>query len=178
MLHDPGNENIGAIGQCIDIDFYGVGEIAVDEDRALAGHDHRLGHIALKLDGIAHDLHGAAPQHIGGADDNRVADPFGNLASLGGRFGDAVQRLLKVEFLQEPGKAVAVFSEVDGVGGSAQDLHAGVLQGHRELKGRLAAELHDHPHELAVAPFVEDHFQHVLGGQRFEIEAVGGIVIG
>ena len=47
-----------------------------------------------------------------------------------------------------------------------------------ELQRRLAAELHDDALERAVRLLGVDDLQHVFGGERLEIEAVGGVVVG
>jgi hypothetical protein len=47
----------------------------------------------------------------------------------------------------------------------------------REFERRLAAELHDRAVELARLAFLGKDFEHVLGGQGFEIEPVRGIII-
>ena len=47
----------------------------------------------------------------------------------------------------------------------------------RELQRRLAAELDDDAQRPALA-LLGDHVEHVLGRQRLEIEAVGGVVVG
>ena len=47
-----------------------------------------------------------------------------------------------------------------------------------ELERRLPAELHDDAEQLAVALLDPHDLDHVLGGQRLEIEPVGGVVVG
>ena len=47
-----------------------------------------------------------------------------------------------------------------------------------ELQRRLAAELDDDAEQLAVRALDSDQLQHVLGRQRLEVEAVGGVVVG
>ena len=47
-----------------------------------------------------------------------------------------------------------------------------------ELERRLAAELHDHALERAALALLVENRQHVLGGQRLEIEPVRGVVVG
>ncbi len=69
-------------------------------------------------------------------------------------------------------EAVAVFGEVDGVRRGAEDRHVGRLQRARQLQRGLAAELHDHAVQRAVAALFRDDLQHVLGGERLEIEPV------
>ena len=54
----------------------------------------------------------------------------------------------------------------------------GLLQRLRELQRRLAAELHDDALDLAVRLLGAHDLQHVLCGQRLEIEPVGGVVVG
>ena len=44
----------------------------------------------------------------------------------------------------------------------------------RDPQRRLAAELHDH----ALGLLDVDHLEHVLDGQRLEVEPVGGVVVG
>ena len=78
---------------------------------------------------------------------------------------------------------LAVFGGVDRFGGGAPDAGAGGLAGggrqpaqqrYRQLQRRLPAELHDHP--LRVLRL--DHVEHVLQGERLEVEAIAGVVIG
>ena len=47
-----------------------------------------------------------------------------------------------------------------------------------ELERGLAAELHDHAVQRAVRPLGVDDLDHVLGGERLEIEPVRGVVVG
>ena len=80
--------------------------------------------------------------------------------------------------VQQALETLAVLGQVDGVGRGAEDRHAGLLQRVRQLQRRLAAELHDHADQLALRGFDLDQLQHVLGGQRLEVEPVGGVVVG
>ena len=75
-------------------------------------------------------------------------------------------------------EAVAVLGQIDGIGRGAEDRHVGLFQRVRKLERGLAAELHDHAMQGAVLPFGGDDLQHVLGRQRLEIQAVGGVVVG
>ena len=85
---------------------------------------------------------------------------------------------LQLELVEQLLEAVAVLGEVDGVRRGAEDRHVGLLQRLGELERRLAAELHDHAVQRAVAALGVDDLEHVLGGQRLEIEPVGGVVVG
>ena len=75
-------------------------------------------------------------------------------------------------------EAVAVLGEVDGVGRGAEDRHVRLVERLGELERRLAAELHDDAVQFAASALGVDDLDHVLGGQRLEIEPVGGVVVG
>ena len=90
VLHDPADEHVLAVGERVDVDLDGVGEVRVDQHRRLARHHHRLGDVAVELRRVVDDLHGAAAEHVRRADDHREADLLGDLARLRRRFGDAV----------------------------------------------------------------------------------------
>ena len=82
------------------------------------------------------------------------------------------------ELVDQHLEAVAVLGEVDGVGRGAEDRHAGLFQRGGELERRLAAELHDDALERALRLLRGDDLQHVLGGERLEVEPVRGVVVG
>ena len=93
MLHDAGNHGVLSVGKAINIDLNGIGEITIDEQRALF-RDHKLGwpikiagqsgQVAIQLNGIENDLHGAPSEHIGGPDHDGIADRLGDGARLAG----------------------------------------------------------------------------------------------
>ena len=85
---------------------------------------------------------------------------------------------LRPEPLHQRGEALAVFGEVDAVGRGAEDRHARLLQLLGQLQRRLPAELDDHADELALLLLAADDLEHVLGGQRLEIEPVRGVGVG
>src|SRR5262245_10490593 len=102
VLHDAGDHRLLAVGEAVDVDLDGVGEIAVEQQRALRRH-HKLRRpveiageprdVAVELRAVVHDLHGAAAQHIGRPDHDRIADLLGDRARLFWRLGDAALRL-------------------------------------------------------------------------------------
>jgi len=75
-------------------------------------------------------------------------------------------------------EALAVLGEVDRVGRRAEDRHLGPFQGSRQVERRLPTELHDDAEEIPALLFDAHDFDDILGGQRLEIEPVGGVVIG
>ena len=82
-------------------------------------------------------------------------------------------RLRDVEALEQLAEALAVFGQVNRIGRRAKNLHACARQRHGEVERRLAAELHDDAQRLLA--LVDVH--HVLEGERFEVETVGGVVV-
>ena len=187
VLHDAGDEGVLAVAEAIDVDFGGVGQIAVDQQRALFRDDEfgrpvEIGgkprHVAVELRAVAHDLHGAAAEHVGRADHHRIADLVGDGARGARRGGDAVLRLAQLERVEQLLEALAVLGEIDHVGRGAEDRHLGLLQRLGELERRLPAELHDDAVQRAVGALGVDDLQHVFRRQRLEIEPVGGVVVG
>ena len=124
------------------------------------------------------DLHGAPAQHIGGADHDRIADLLGDGARLAGLVampfcGWRSRSLSSTRLKRSRSSARSMASgEVPRIGTSAASSGSG------ELERRLAAELHDHAVQRAVAALGVDDLEHVLGGERLEIEPVGGVVVG
>ena len=84
----------------------------------------------------------------------------------------------RLELVDQLLEALAVLGEVDRVGRGAEDRDAGGLERLGQLERRLAAELHDQAQQLAGAALDLDQLDHVLGGQRLEVQAVGGVVVG
>ena len=124
------------------------------------------------------DLHGAAAQHVGRADDQRIAEPLGDDAGLLERIGDAVLGLGEFEPVDQLGEQVAVFGEIDRGGLGAEDGDAGLFDRIGEVERGLAAELDDDAVQRAVGLFALEDLDDVLFGQRLEIEPVGGVVVG
>ena len=91
---------------------------------------------------------------------------------------DTILGLLELQLVDQRREALAVFGEVDRVGRGAEDGHAGLLERMAELERGLPTELHDHAQKLAARRLDPADLEHVLGGQRLEIEAVGGVVVG
>ena len=75
-------------------------------------------------------------------------------------------------------EAVPVLGQVDGVGRRAQDRHAGCLQAVGQVERRLSAVLDDDAGQFAAGPFALDDVEHILEGQRLEVEPVAGVVVG
>ena len=76
----------------------------------------------------------------------------------------------------------AVLGEVDRLGAGADDRHARVGEPLGQAERRLPTELHDHADDTGTAcarrRFGVVDLEHVLEGQRLEVQPVGGVVVG
>ena len=123
---------------------------------------------------VLHHLHAASAQHVGRTHHQRIADLGGNFQRLFQGAGHARFGLGDAQFAHDLAEAVAVLGQVDGVRGGAQNLDPGLSQFAGDVQRGLAAELNDH----AFGFFLFVDAQHIFHGQRFEIELVGGVVVG
>ena len=85
---------------------------------------------------------------------------------------------LQAELVDQLGEALAVLGEVDRVGRGAEDRDALGRERRGELQRRLPAELDDDAMKRAARRLDMEDLEHVLDGQRLEIEPVGRVVIG
>ncbi len=65
VLHDAGDMHVAAVGDGVDIDLDGVGEVAVEQHRGVAGDLDGVADVAGELGVVADDLHGAAAEDVG-----------------------------------------------------------------------------------------------------------------
>ena len=90
------------------------------------------------------------------------------------RLGGRVGRRLQPQLVEQSAEARAVLGAVDRLHRRAQQWNTGGRQPRRQLQRRLAAELDDD----ALGPLELDHAEHVVQGERLEVEAVRGVVVG
>src|SRR5262245_22711581 len=163
-----------AVGQRVDVDLEGVFQKAVDQHRLFGRGLDGAFHIAFQALLVVNDHHRAPAQHVTRAHEHRIADRGRAPLGLVYRDGRSVNRLRDVQIGEQFAESLAVFGQVDRFGAGADDRNAGLVQPHRQVQRRLAAELHDH----AVGLLQLDDAHHVFKRQRLEIEAVGSVVIG
>ena len=173
QFHDAGDEHVPAVADGVNLHFPTL-NVFVHQNGLVLVDFHGAFQVAAQLALVRHDLHGAAAQHEAGTHQHGVADlvcrretvlDFGDGSALG--LGD-------VQLLQELFKGVPVFGSVDGLAAGADDLHAPVMEGLGQVDGGLTAQRRDH----AVGLFKVDDVHHILGGQRLEVQLVGGGVVG
>jgi hypothetical protein len=101
---------------------------------------------------VGADLHAAAAEDIGGADENGVADAVGDRDGFLDGAGDAGPGRLRSSLVRSCVEAVAVLGEVDGEG-CAEEGDAGEVKAVGEVEWGLAAELDDEAADgAAVGP--------------------------
>src|SRR5690606_11285360 len=178
VLHDTAQVQFGAVVEGVHVDLDGFVEEAVHQHRVF-GTDFR---VALDVVGehglVVDDLHAAAAEHVGGADQHRVADLFGDGPGFVEGLGGAVLGGGQPGFGQDPAELAAVFGQVDRLGAGAHDRHPGFFELLGQAERGLAAQLHDHADDFAGLLFGAHHFEHVFQGQRLEVQPVAGVVVG
>ena len=173
VLHDGADHHVAPVADRVHIHFDGLVEEAVEQHRRVVGDIHRAAEVAGQLLFVVDDLHGPPAEHVGRPHDDGKADLPRPLQAVLNAGGGAVGRLLQAELVEHGLEALPVLGAVDGVRAGADDGHPRPLELLDELQRRLAAELHDH----SVRALHIDNGQHVLQGDRLEIEAVGGVVV-
>src|ERR1700722_9203892 len=121
MFHDPGDVDGLPIADAVDIDLDRVVQVAVDQNRVIAGYTHRLPHVTVQAGAVVHDLHRPPAQYVTGPNHHREADPVGDHLGFARRPGDAVFRLQQAQSMEQQLEALAVFGDVDGIGGGAEN---------------------------------------------------------
>ena len=178
VFHDAGEVDVGAVAEGVDVDFDGVVEEAVDEDGVVGGDFGGSLDVVGEGGFVVDDFHAAAAEDVGGADEDGVADVVGDVFSFGEAGGGAEGGCGEVGGVEYFTEFAAVFGEVDGFGSGADDWDAGVAEFFGESEGGLAAELDDDAGDGAGLGFGVVDLHDVFEGEGFEVEAVGGVVVG
>ncbi len=199
MFHDAGHEHIRAVAECVDVDLDRIRQVAVEEQRVRAEHRVDLAGLVVGVAGLhvrrhearqrveqvavergvgADDRHGAPAQHIGRPHHQRQPERGRDEARLFDRVADAVLGLFQPKLVEQALEPIAVLGEVDRIDRSAEDGDPRSLESGREFQRGLSAELHDDALQGAVGAFGRQNLEHVLRGQRLEIEPVRRVVVG
>ena len=125
---------------------------------------------------VVDDLHGPPAQDVGRPYQDREAHPLGDAAGAFHRGRSTSCWLGNLEPGAQGVPAFAVLRRVDRRRRGAQHQLGGQQVG--QLERGLAAEGDDHPGDRAGALLGLDDVEHVLVGQRFEVEPVRGVVVG
>mmetsp|Transcript_894 Transcript_894/g.2080 ORF Transcript_894/g.2080 Transcript_894/m.2080 type:complete len:1014 (-) Transcript_894:28-3069(-) len=188
VLHDAADDDVAVlVGQAVHVHLHGALEVLVHQHRLARVHLHRGLNVLLELLVAVHDAHGAAAEHKAGAHHAGVSQLGGLCQRLLLAGGSAAGGLVNVELGQHLDPLLAVLRRVDGLGLGAPDLDNAIaaggrdgvggdvlVQGSRQLERRLATKLHND----AIRALHLHHVEHVLQGQRLEVQAARGVVVG
>jgi hypothetical protein len=182
VLHDPADDHLaGVVTQRVDVDLGGVLEEAVDQHGTLGGEATfspegaeagQFLHGPSQALVVVDDLHGPAAEHVGGPHQHRVAHALadGERSVDVGRGAPAGWGISR--------RAHRAFHCSRS---SARSIEVGLVPATRpgrcrpgELERGLTPERDDDPDRLLGLDDVLD----VLVGERLEVEAVAGVVVG
>ena len=181
VLHDPAEEQFLAVEQRVHVKLDGIVEELVHEHGMLRAHVGKpAGAADVTLQGgvVVDDLHAAAAEHVGRPHQHRIADLVGDRLGLGVGERRAVPWRGQARRGEQPAERAAFLGQVDGVRAGAGDRHPCLGEPAREAERRLPAELHDDPGDRARGLLGVHHLEHVLEGERLEVQPVRGVVVG
>ena len=130
-------------------------------------------HVVAQLLLVVDDLHRASAEHIGGTYHDGITDAgcpshgvceICHADALGARDLRLRQNLIE---------ALTILGAVDVIDGGAIDPKSCTLEFRREIDRGLAAKLDDD----SVRLFLIDNVEHILDGQRLEVETVGDVKV-
>ena len=188
VLHHAADEHLtGVVADGVDVDLGGVLQEAVDEHRALGGQAAllaeaaeagQLGHRAGEVVAVVHDLHRPTAEHVARTHQHREADLLDDAERLLEVGGGAAGRLRDVQLVAQRVPLLAVLGEVDGRRRRAGDELGRQLTG--QLQRGLPAERHDdlRGHSPGRGRLGGDDVEHVLAGERLEVQTIAGVVVG
>ena len=112
------------IGDAIHVHLGGVFQEFVHQDGPFRRGFDGEPHVMLQFRVGKNNLHGAAAEDEGGADEDRVAEFVGGLEGFGLVGGQAVGRLRDAQLVQHGGEQLAVLGDLDALGRGADDVDA------------------------------------------------------
>ena len=182
VLHHAADVHLGAVAQCVDVDLDGVLEESVDEDRVLGREFGGTSDVAAQRLVVVDDLHATSAEHVRRPHQDRVPDVGGDAAGLLEAGGHPESRRGQAGVLEHLAELAAILGQVDRLGAGADDRHTSVREPLRKTERRLTTELDDDADDTGTAcargGFGVVDLEHVLEGQGFEVQPVGGVVVG
>ena len=176
VLHDAADQHLaGVVADRVDVDLGGVGEEPVDQHRTLGGQaallaeaaeSGQLVHRPGQVVAVVHDLHRPSTEHVARAHQHREADVVDDRQRLFEVDGGAAGGLRDAQLVADRVPRLAVLGGVDRIGRRAGDELDGDQPG--QLQRGLPAERHDD----GLGPFGGDDVEHVLLGERLEVQAI------
>ena len=179
VLHDAAEVELGAVVERVDVDLDGVLEEAVDQHRVLRADVGRLVDVGLERGVVVDDLHarGRRARRTGarapGSRSRRRSPGPRRRSSPCRAWAPAARRRASTRPNAPRSSARSIASgDVPTTGTPAS------LSARGEAERRLPAELHDDADDAAGGALGLHDLEHVLEGERLEVEPVGGVVVG
>ena len=120
MFHDAWNQHRLTVANGVHLNLAAL-EVLVDKHPPSHASLECVAHVAHQLRGVLHDLHGAAPKHVAGPDQNRIANLLGHIQRLL-QVGHGGTRWVGNAYTsQELFEELSVGGSVDGLGGGAEN---------------------------------------------------------
>ena len=181
ILHGADGDHVaGAVPHHLELDLLPAGDAPLNEHLAHPAEiDAPFGDL-LQGGPVVGDAAASAAQGVGGADDDRVADLFGEIHRVLYAFHHQGGDAGLVNGLHAVLKALAVLRLADGLGGGAQQTDAVLLQGavFVEGHGQVQAGLPPQSGQDGVGPLHLDHLSYGGDVQRLDIHVVSDVLIG
>ena len=179
MLQDPRDRDVLAVADRIDIDLDRVAQIAVDQHRRGARHLDRGGDVMVELLGPVDHFHRPPAKHVARAQQHRIADPARDHDRLVAAPRKAVLGLA-CSFNLSTSLAKRSRS-------SARSMLSGLVPrivypaawiSSASLSGVCPPSWTITPSSSPLLALAVEDFEHVLAGQRLEIEPVRRVGVG
>ena len=174
VLEHRAHVALGAVAEGVNVQLDGVLEEGVKVDRVIGRDARGLGHVGAQVVVVVDNSHATTAQHVARAHEQRVANATRDLGGVLHCFCRRGERIGNLQAVEQAREAITILGQVDGLGLGAHDGDACRLEPAGEVDGGLAAQRHDDAHGLLDLDDVHD----VLKGERLEVEAVGGVVVG
>src|SRR5215470_2780712 len=174
VLHDAADDDVGAIGERVDVYFGGFFEELIDQHGARRAHQRGLRHVILHGVHVIRDDHSAAAENVAWPDQHWQSDLAGHACSLFRNQRRAVAGLRNFQFFQQTPKAPAIFRQVDRLWRGTDDGNTIALQFQREIERSLPAKLHDD----ALRLFAFHDGENVFESERLKVQTIRSVVVG
>ena len=172
MLHDAGDEDIGAVTDRIDFDLCAA-DILVDQHRIVDPVFQDILHERNDIVFLKRNVHILTAEHIRGAHQYRQAERLNRRPRFLQRIDRTAARPLDLQRFQQRIKALSVLGKINAVRIGAEQLVARFLNRPRQTDRSLTAESRHDADRLLQ----RQNRQHIAGRQRLKIKPVRCIEI-
>jgi len=174
MFHNTRDDAFFTVRHGIDIDFNGIFEELVNEDRPLRRRLSRFFHKGFQIIFGIDNLHCPTTEHIRRTDHHGITYGRGDLFRFIKRYRDTVIGLSQAKVLEERLELVPVFRNINAFRRRTDNLNPGALKRHGKVEGCLPTELDNHTIRLFVLGNIKD----ILKRKGLKVELVRRVVVG